>query len=66
VAGQLRLGRREHRRRSRGLDPGSLGCHDDDDLREADPDTLRYRIWTPVRHARHACQRVLKISPDWP
>jgi hypothetical protein len=44
-----------------------LGCHDDDDLREACPDTLRYRIWhIPARLARHARQRVLKISPDWP
>ena len=44
-----------------------LGCHDDDVLREADPDTLRYRIWhLPARLARHARQRVLKISPDWP
>ena len=32
-----------------------LGFHDDADLREADPDTLRYRIWhIPARLARHA------------
>ncbi len=44
-----------------------LGLHDDADLREADPDTLRYRIWhIPARLARHARERVLKISPDWP
>ena len=44
-----------------------LGFHDDPDLREADPDTLRYRIWhIPARLARHARQRILKISPDWP
>jgi hypothetical protein len=44
-----------------------LGCRDDEDLREADPDTLRYRIWhIPARLARHARERVLKISPDWP
>ena len=44
-----------------------LGCHDDPDLREADPDTLRYRIWhIPARLARHARERVLKISPGWP
>jgi Transposase DDE domain group 1 len=44
-----------------------LGFHDDADLREADPDTLRYRIWhLPARLARHARERVLKISPDWP
>jgi hypothetical protein len=44
-----------------------LGHRDDEDLRDADPDTLRYRIWhIPARLARHARQRVLKISPDWP
>jgi hypothetical protein len=44
-----------------------LGCCDDEGLRDADPDTLRYRIWhIPARLARHARQRVLKISPDWP
>jgi hypothetical protein len=44
-----------------------LGCHDDGELREADPDTLRYRIWhIPARLARHARQRTLAISPDWP
>ena len=43
-----------------------LGCYDDE-LRDADPDTLRYRIWhIPARLARHARQRSLKISPDWP
>jgi Transposase DDE domain group 1 len=44
-----------------------LGCHDDEQLRDADPDTLRYRIWhIPARLARHARQRTLAISPDWP
>ena len=44
-----------------------LGFCDDADLREADPDTLRYRVWhIPARLARHARERVLKISPDWP
>jgi len=44
-----------------------LGFRDDEELREADPDTLRYRIWhIPARLARHARERVLKISPDWP
>ena len=44
-----------------------LGCCDEDDLRDADPDTLRYRIWhLPARLARHARQRTLAISPDWP
>ncbi len=32
--------------------------------RDANPDTLRYQIWhLPARHAR---ERILKISPDWP
>ena len=44
-----------------------LGHCDDAELREADPDTLRYRIWhIPARLASHARQRILKISPDWP
>ena len=44
-----------------------LGFGDHEDLRDADPDTLRYRVWhIPARLARHARQRVLKISPDWP
>ena len=44
-----------------------LGFCDDPDLREADPDTLRYRVWhIPARLARHARERILKISPDWP
>jgi len=44
-----------------------LGLCDDPGLREADPDTLRYRVWhIPARLARHARERVLKISPDWP
>jgi hypothetical protein len=44
-----------------------LGHHDDPDLSEADPGTLRYRIWhIPARLAHHARQRTLKISPGWP
>ena len=44
-----------------------LGCCDDPDLKDADPDTLRYRIWhIPARLARHARERILKISPSWP
>jgi Transposase DDE domain group 1 len=43
------------------------GCHDDEDLRDADPDTLRYRIWhLPGRLAHHARQRTLAISRDRP
>jgi Transposase DDE domain group 1 len=44
-----------------------LGHCDDPDLRDANPDTLRYRVWhIPARLARHARERVLKISPRWP
>jgi hypothetical protein len=41
-----------------------LGCCDDPDLKDADPGTLRFRIWDiPARLAR---QRTLGVSPDWP
>ena len=41
-----------------------LGHCDDEELKDAAPETLRYRIWhLPARHAR---QRTLAISPDWP
>ena len=44
-----------------------LGFHDQPDLRDAEPGTLRYRIWSiPARLVRHARRRILKISPDWP
>jgi len=44
-----------------------LGFHDHGDLRDAEPDTLRYRVWhLPARLVHHARQRILKISPDWP
>jgi hypothetical protein len=44
-----------------------LGLHDRDDLKDAEPDTLRYRLWhLPARLVTHARQRVLKISRTWP
>jgi hypothetical protein len=44
-----------------------LGFHDQPGLRDAEPDTLRYRIWhLPARLVRHARKRNLKISPHWP
>jgi hypothetical protein len=44
-----------------------LGLHDQEDLKDAEPDTLRYRLWAlPARLVRHARQRVLKISCTWP
>jgi hypothetical protein len=45
LVGQPRLDhRREHRSRPHRLDP-PLGFHDDPDLWEADPETLRYGAW---------------------
>ena len=44
-----------------------LGLYDAGDLRDAEPDTLRYRLWhIPARLVRHARRRTLKISRDWP
>ena len=40
-----------------------LGLYDCDDLKDAEPGTLRYRLWAlPARLVRHARARVLKIS----
>ena len=44
-----------------------LGLYDCDDLEDAEPDTLRYRLLSlPARLVRHARARVLKISRTWP
>jgi len=44
-----------------------LGLYDQDDLKDAEPDTLRYRLLSlPARLVRHARARVLKISLTWP
>jgi hypothetical protein len=44
-----------------------LGLYDQDDLQDAEPDTLRYRLLSlPARLVRHARARVLKISRTWP
>jgi hypothetical protein len=43
-----------------------LGLHDIEDLKDAEPDTLRYRLWhVPARLVRHARRRTLKISRGW-
>jgi hypothetical protein len=43
------------------------GLYDCDDLKDAEPGTLRYRLWAlPARLVRHARARVLKISRTWP
>jgi len=44
-----------------------LGLYDQEDLKDAEPDTLRYRLFSlPARLVRHARARVLKISRTWP
>ena len=44
-----------------------LGHAGDEELKDAGPDTLRYRVWRlPARLARHARQRVLPVSANWP
>ena len=44
-----------------------LGLYDCDDLKNAEPGTLRYRLPSlPARLVRHARARVLKISRTWP
>ena len=44
-----------------------LGLYDCDDLKDAEPGTLRYRFLSlPARLVRHARARVLKISRTWP
>jgi hypothetical protein len=44
-----------------------IGLYDCEDLKDAEPDTLRYRLLSlPARLVRHARARVLKISRTWP
>ena len=44
-----------------------LGLYECDDLKDAEPDTLRYRLLSlPARLVRHARARTLKISRTWP
>jgi hypothetical protein len=44
-----------------------LGLYDQEDLKDAEPGTLRYRLLSlPARLVRHARSRVLKISRTWP
>ena len=43
-----------------------LGLYDIGDLKNAEPGTLRHRLWhVPARLVRHARRRTLKISRDW-
>ena len=44
-----------------------LGLYDQEDLKDAEPGTLRYRLLSlPARLVSHARARVLKISRTWP
>jgi hypothetical protein len=44
-----------------------LGLYNCDGLKDAEPETLRYRLLhLPARLVRHARKRVLKISATWP
>jgi len=43
------------------------GLYDSDDLKDAEPGTLRYRLLSlSARLVRHARARALKISRTWP
>ncbi|MFE4799129.1 hypothetical protein ACFRFL_29695 [Streptomyces sp. NPDC056708] len=44
-----------------------LAFHDRADLAEAEPQTMRLRIYhQPARLARHARRRHLRFDPNWP
>jgi hypothetical protein len=44
-----------------------LGLAGDPELADAEPDTLRFRLWhLPARLVHHARDKVLKIPADWP
>ncbi|WP_436847075.1 hypothetical protein [Streptomyces atratus] len=44
-----------------------LTLHDQDELVDAEPDTMRFRIYhLPARLAAHARRRYLRLAPDWP
>jgi hypothetical protein len=58
--------RREPRRRSRHW-LRLLTLHDQDGLEDAEPDTVRLRLYhLPARLARHARRRILRIERTWP
>ncbi|MER7960359.1 IS1380 family transposase, partial [Streptomyces sp. NPDC096030] len=44
-----------------------LALHDQDDLADAEPETMRFRIYhLPGRLAAHARRRYLRLDPTWP
>lgn len=67
MGGQPRLDtRREPRHRPR-LWLRLLALHDQDDLADAEPDTMRFRVYhRPARLADHARHRFLRIERTWP
>ena len=44
-----------------------LTLHDQDDLAEAEPQSMRFRLYhLPARLARHARRRFLRLERTWP
>ncbi|MFG3002286.1 IS1380 family transposase [Streptomyces sp. NPDC048340] len=44
-----------------------LALHDQDELTDAEPDTMRFRLYhQPGRLAHHARRRYLRLDPTWP
>lgn len=44
-----------------------LTLHDQDELADAEPDTMRFRIYhLPARLTAHARRRHIRLAPDWP
>ncbi|MCX4784172.1 hypothetical protein [Streptomyces sp. NBC_01264] len=47
--------------------PRLLTLHDQGDLADAEPDTMRFRLYhLPARLAKHARRRWLRIETTWP
>ena len=59
--------RREPRRRSRRLAAAADPARPSEDLADAEPDTMRFRLYhLPARLAHHARRRHLRIERTWP
>ncbi|NED11871.1 transposase [Streptomyces sp. SID9124] len=44
-----------------------LALHDQDELTDAEPDTMRFRLYhQPGRLTHHARRRYLRLDPTWP